>query len=53
MFSRKVMRKLEGRFDDEMKDNLDKLEKLVLNMFGKKEFSETLEVIARLKRKML
>lgn len=52
MFSRKVMRKLDGRFDDEMGDNLDKLEKLVLNMFGRKDFSETLEVIARLKRKM-
>ena len=51
MFSRKVMRKLGGRFDDRLGDDLDKLEKLVLNMFGRKDFSETLDVIASLKRK--
>lgn len=51
MFSRKVLRKLGGRFDDKLGDDLDKLEKLVLNMFGRKDFSETLDVIASLKRK--
>ena len=53
MFSRKVLRKLEGKFDDGIKANLVKLEKLVLDEYGKTEFSSTLETIARLKRKLI
>lgn len=53
MFARKVLRKLEGRFDDGIKGNLVKLEKLILQNYSKTEFSETLETIARLKRKLL
>lgn len=52
MFARKVLRKLEGRYDDSVKPNLVKLEKLVTETYGKAEFSATLEVIARLKRKL-
>lgn len=52
MFARKVMRKLEGRFDDGVKANLVKLEKLILQNYTKTDFSATLETIARLKRKL-
>lgn len=53
MFSRKVLRKLEGKFDDGIKANLVRLEKLVLAEYGKTEFSSTLEAVARLKRKLI
>lgn len=52
MFARKVLRKLDGRFDDGIKANLVKLERLVLQQYNKTDFSSTLEVIARLKRKL-
>ena len=52
MFARKILRKLDGRFDDSIKGNLVKLEKLVLQQFNKTDFSSTLETIARLKRKL-
>ena len=53
MFSRKILRKLEGRFEDGLKGNLVKLEKLILSEFDKADFSDTLQTIARLKRKLL
>lgn len=52
MFARKILRKLDGRFDDSIKGNLVKLEKLILQQFNKTDFSSTLETIARLKRKL-
>ena len=52
MFARKVMRKLDGRFDDGVKGNLVKLERLILQQYGKTDFSSTLEAIAKLKRKL-
>ena len=52
MFARKVLRKLDGRFDDSVKPNLIKLEKLIAQLYAKGEFSATLEVTARLKRKL-
>lgn len=52
MFSRKVLRKLEGRFDDGIKPKLVKLEKLILQQYSKTDFSSSLETIARLKRKL-
>lgn len=52
MFARKVMRKLDGRFDDGLKANLVKLEKLILQQYSKTDFSATLEAIAKLKRKL-
>lgn len=52
MFSRKVLRKLEGRFEEDLRENLDKLEKFVTEMYGKDDFSETIELIVKLKRKI-
>ena len=51
LVSRKVLRRLEGRFGEDLRENLEKLEKLVLGLYGRKDFSETLEVITKLKRK--
>ena len=48
-----ILRKLEGRFEDGLKGNLVKLEKLILSEFDKADFSDTLQTIARLKRKLL
>ena len=53
MFSRKILRKLEGRFDDGLKAGLTKLEELVIELYGAEDFSGTLETIAKLKRKLL
>lgn len=52
MFARKVLRKLEGRFEENLKQNLGKLEEYVSKQFGKDEFSATLAQIAKLKRKL-
>lgn len=53
MFSRKILRKLEGRFDDGLKADLVRLEELIRELYGESEFALTLEAIARLKRKLI
>ena len=53
MLARKILRKLEGRFEEGLKTNLAKLEKLILREFDKSDFSDTLQTIASLKRKLL
>ena len=52
MFARKVLRKLDGRFEENLKQNLTKLEKYVIEQFGQTEFSSTLSTIAKMKRKL-
>ena len=52
MFARKVLRKLDGRFEENLKQNLTKLEKYVIGQFGQTEFSSTLSTIAKMKRKL-
>ena len=53
MFARKVLRKLEGRFEENLKQNLVRLEKYVTAEYGKEEFSNTLATIAKMKRRLL
>lgn len=53
MFSRKILRKLEGRFDDGLKADLVRLEDLIRELYGEAEFSLTFEAIAKLKRKLI
>lgn len=53
MFSRKILRKLEGRFDDGLKADLVRLEDLIRELYGETEFSLTIEAIAKLKRKLI
>lgn len=52
MFARKVLRKIEGRFEENLKQNLGKLEEYVKKEFTEKEFSATLSTIAKMKRKL-
>lgn len=53
MFARKILRKLDGRFDEGLKSNLIKLEALINDLYGANEFSCSIEVIAKLKRKLI
>lgn len=53
IFSRKILRKLDGKFEDGVKSNLIKLEKLLDDLFGTESFQQTKEYIAKLKRKLI
>lgn len=53
MFSRKILRKLEGKYEDGVKANLIKLEGIIISLFGVENFSCSLEYIQRLKRKLI
>ncbi|MBS6464902.1 MAG: hypothetical protein KH436_08240 [Firmicutes bacterium] len=53
MFARKVLRKLEGRFEENLKQNLTRLEKYVTAEYGKDAFSYTLAAIAKMKRRLI
>lgn len=53
IFSRKILRKLDGKFDDGLKTNLTKLEKLIISLFGKDDFSISLDAISKFKRKLI
>ena len=53
VFARKILRKLDGRFDEGLKSSLIKLETLINDLYGSNEFSCSIEVIARLKRKLI
>lgn len=53
IFARKILRKLEGRFEDGLKSNLTKLEKLIISLYGKEEFSISLDAISKFKRKLI
>lgn len=52
MFSRKVINKLEGRFEDYIKDGLNKLKVLINKTYGENTFKETIKEINRLIRKL-
>ena len=52
MFSRKVINKLEGRFEDYIKDGLNKLKVLITKTYGENTFKETFKEINRLIRKL-
>ena len=53
MFARKVLRKLDGRFDDSLKGNLTRLETLIRELYGEDDFAISMEAIAKLKRKLI
>ena len=52
MFSRKVISKLEGRFEDYIKQGLLDLKSLITKLYGKESFKETNHVIDKLLRKL-
>lgn len=53
MFARKILRKLDGRFDDSLKGNLTRLETLIRESYGADDFALSMEAIAKLKRKLI
>lgn len=53
MFARKVMRKLEGKFDDYIKDGLDKMLSLITKAYGKDVFKHTEHAIVNLRKKLV
>lgn len=53
MFSRKILRKMEGRFDDGLKTDITALETLINELYGKETFSLTLDAVNKLKRKLI
>ena len=52
MFARKVIAKLEGRFEDYIKQGLVDLTKLIDQTYGANSFALTRHVINRLLRKL-
>ena len=52
MFSRKVISKLEGRFEDYIKSGLINLKKLIIKTYGKNEFKLTNHAIDKLLKKL-
>ena len=53
IFARKILRKLDGKFEDGVKSNLVKLEKMLDELFGVESFRNTKEYIAKIKRKLI
>lgn len=53
MFARKVLRKLEGKYDDYVKDGLNKLSLLIKRLYGEGAFIESEKTIANLMKKLI
>ena len=53
MFSRKVMRKLQGKYDEYIKDGLNELIKFLNTQYGKGVFSMTEVAVATLQKKLI
>ena len=53
MFSSKVMRKLNGMFEDYVKDELVTLKKLLADTYGKGTFVETERIIAKILKRLV
>ena len=53
MFSGKILHKLEGRFDDYMKDGLLRLQSLITQVYGPGVMVTTERMIRRLLRKLM
>ena len=52
MFSRKVISKLEGRFEDYIKDGLLDLRTLIVKTYGENSFPQTNHLIDKFVRKL-
>ena len=52
MFARKVLHKLEGRFEDYIKDGLIRFQKKLDQVYGKGIFEETEELIKQMLKKL-
>ncbi len=53
MFCRKILHKVEGRFEDYIKEGLIKLQSKIASVYGAGQMPETEEMIARLLKKLI
>ena len=53
MFARKILRKVDGMFEDFVKDELLKLSKLITATYGKDVFKETEKLIAKFTKRLV
>lgn len=53
IFSRKVMRKLQGKYDEYVKDGLTKMTRFINSLYGKDELPYTEEAITELRKKLI
>lgn len=53
MFARKILRKLNGAYQDYVKEELIKLKKLIESIYGKGVFSETEAVITKISKRLV
>ena len=53
MFARKILRKLNGSYQDYIKEELIKLKNLLEHTYGKGVFKETERLIAKITKKLV
>lgn len=53
MFARKILRKVDGMYEDFVKDELANLTKLINSLYGKNTFKETERIIAKFTKKLV
>ena len=53
MFARKILRKVDGRYEDFIKDELANLTKLINTLYGKNVFTETETMIAKFTKRLV
>lgn len=53
IFSRKVMRKLQGKYDEYVKDGLTKMTRFINSLYGKDQLPYTEEAITELRKKLI
>ena len=53
MFSRKILRKLQGAYQDYIKEELAKLKKLIEDSYGKGVFKETESLMAKINKRLV
>ncbi len=53
IFSRKVIRKLQGKYDEYVKDGLTKMTRFINSLYGKDELPYTEEAITELRKKLI
>ena len=53
MFARKILRKVDGMFEDFVKDELANLSRLITSLYGKNVFKETEKLIAKFTKRLV
>ena len=53
MFARKILRKVDGMYEDFVKDELANLTKLINSLYGKNVFTQTEAMIAKFTKRLV